>query len=600
VSNQDSNTPDLGAFAEQSAAAVPPRKPPKKLTKAVEDLEFKLRQVEQKIVNAEFAVNNAKADSKAHFQSLLNAAQLARDEVEHDLTQAKQEIEEWLAEKQSASECEDRLLNGIVNPFGQEEYSGLVEQFGFPIHEGPRDIKLNEAFWGSAFLRDKEILYSPNHKEFYEYEPFTGLYHIRTEDNISFRLNRYLLSLSRDASLEAQLGFYFDTAFLNKATKRQRGIREDSEAFMRRCTQFAHVANGVLEFNEHYNVRLCEFSSKYKSLNSSPIPFDANATCPEFLHCISHISPDDIDLLQRMSGLFLLGRNIAQKIFLFEGPGNTFKSTFAEIIQNILGIENCTELRVKHLNERFELYRYFQKNLLVGSDVMDNFLLSEEASFLKKMTGDDLLEAEKKNSNDGFQIRGNFNILITSNSRLLLQLQQDATAWKRRLVLIPWTPVQRERNIPEFAKQIVRKEGSGILNWVIEGAQKLLRDRDTGEAFRTTPEQAARVNDRIDESDSLSKFLQFRAVKSKTGTLRTAEIGDAYILYCHEKNWVAYSEETLERRLPELMASLFGAPRSNHVRGSSVGFPGRGYQRVEWRLPQDNGSDGPKRVFEKS
>jgi len=286
----------------------------------------------------------------------------------------------------------------------------------------------------------------------------------------------------------------------------------------------------------------------------------------------------------------LFGRNIVQKIFVFEGPGNTFKSTFAEILQNVIGTENCTELRVNQLNERFELYRYFQKNLLIGSDVRDDFLLSEEASFLKKMTGHDLLEAEKKNSNVGFQFRGNFNILITSNSKLLLQLQQDGSAWKRRLVLIPWSPVHREKNIPEFAKKLVAKEGSGILNWVIAGAQKLLTDLDNGKGFLTTPAQAARVIDRIDESDSLSKFLQASVIKSEKGTLRTQELSDAYIVYCYDKGWVAFSDETFARRLPELMASLFGAPRSNNVRGTLEGLPGRGYQRVIWK----NGPDGLK------
>jgi phage/plasmid-associated DNA primase len=201
---------------------------------------------------------------------------------------------------------------------------------------------------------------------------------------------------------------------------------------------------------------------------------------------------------------------MTQKIFLFEGEGNSGKSTLAEIIGAIVGEQNCTELRTKQLNNRFEMYRFLHRSLLVGSDVDYDFLLDDGAAQLKKLTGGDLISAEKKNGNDTFEFRGDFNILVTTNSRLVLRLYSDFAAWKRRLVLIAFPASGRDpwQNKPEYAKQLIAREGSGILNWAVEGARKLLGDFQEGRGFVLTPLQQNRVDDRINEFDSLCVFLR--------------------------------------------------------------------------------------------
>jgi phage/plasmid-associated DNA primase len=62
----------------------------------------------------------------------------------------------------------------------------------------------------------------------------------------------------------------------------------------------------------------------------------------------------------------------------------------------------CIELRTEHLKGRFEAYRFPQKSLLIGSDMAHDFLLQEGATELKKITGGDLISAEKKGSTEVF------------------------------------------------------------------------------------------------------------------------------------------------------------------------------------------------------
>src|SRR5258707_5072479 len=154
------------------------------------------------------------------------------------------------------------------------------------------------------------------------------------------------------------------------------------------------------------------------------------------------------------------------------------------------------------------MYGFLHKSLLIGSDVDHDFLLDDGAAQIKKLTGGDFMSAEKKRGNETFDFRGDFNVLITSNCRLVLRLYSDAAAWKRRLVLIDFPESGRDvsKNKETYAKELIDREGPGILNWAVEGARHLLAGLRNGHGFILTPIQQSRVDDRINESDSLCVF----------------------------------------------------------------------------------------------
>ena len=52
-----------------------------------------------------------------------------------------------------------------------------------------------------------------------------------------------------------------------------------------------------------------------------------------------------------------------------DGLAGRGKTQLVLVVQKIVGQINVSELRTKHLSDRFELYRYLKKVLLVGVDV---------------------------------------------------------------------------------------------------------------------------------------------------------------------------------------------------------------------------------------
>jgi len=146
------------------------------------------------------------------------------------------------------------------------------------------------------------------------------------------------------------------------------------------------------------------------------------------------------------------------------------KTQFADIMQGLVQMPNVTELKTKYLRERFELYRFLKKTLIVAVDLDGDFLSTKGAAVIKGLVGGDWHDAEQKGGT------GSFNMLATSNARLRVHLQGDLSAWKRGLCIVRFEAEQRALQILNLGALLVKKEGSGILNLGLVGVQKLMKE----------------------------------------------------------------------------------------------------------------------------
>jgi hypothetical protein len=387
----------------------------------------------------------------------------------------------------------------------------LVEQFGCPAFFNFKGAlsKLNEPFWAAYYARQElELLFEPNEQEFYSYDETTGLFVVRSPDLIRKKLAAQILEAGRLWDGLSALERFRNDTHLHGVLKHLRGEVEMPEAF-KAAGRIVHLSNCVLVFNEDGSFENKPFSPSFRSRNRSPIAYDPNAECPQFkTKILGHIEEDDRDLLQQYGGQCLLGRNHTQRILILDGIGSASKSTFVLLTRGVIGAANTYELRTKHLAERFEIGRMIGKTMLLGADVKANFLSEEGAYRLKALVGGDTLEAEPKTSNKRFSISGIFNVMLTCNSRLRVHLEGDESAWRRRLAIVRCEQPFNLPKIPDIDQILLRREGSGILNWFLEGTQKLLRSiQQTGDIALST-RQLERVHALLSESDSLRIYLR--------------------------------------------------------------------------------------------
>ena len=280
------------------------------------------------------------------------------------------------------------------------------------------------------------------------------------------------------------------------------------EGVFSRPREYIHVANGVLELNGS-SPNLVGFDPKYFSRNLIPIEYRPGARCPKFIkELLKPLGDDDQLVVQKLFGMFVSGINFLQKILILQGAAGSGKSQLAAVARLLIGPANCTELRTAHLSDRFELARYMAKILLIGADVLGDFLNQPGTGNLKKMTGGDPIGLERKYSNSECSILGVFCVLITCNSRLTVKLDGDRGAWLRRLILMSYAQKTHLKDVPHFAEKLMRDEGPGILNWALKGLELANKDVESIGELALTAEQRKRVEALLDESEGLRVFVR--------------------------------------------------------------------------------------------
>jgi putative DNA primase/helicase len=463
--------------------------------------------------------------------------------------------------------CQAWKFSEMPGPVISAELQGLINSYGEPYYlsKDGSVTALNQAFWASLHQAEHIQLFEPDERVFYRYNPENGLYGIISEDVIKQEIASRILEVSRQQNMPS-LERKRTNSNNNHIVAQLKGIGEKNNAF-RRNKKIVHLANGVIMFKNNGEADFCSFSPEFYSRNQCPIPFDASATCERFFNELLYpaVTPDNAVLLQKYAGLCLLGNNLIQKLLILDGKAGRGKSTLALVIHSLVGQINVTELRTKHLNERFELFRYLKKNLLVGVDVPGKFLSEKGAYVIKGLVGGDWFDAEQKCGTGSFPFQGNFCILITSNSRLQVRLDGDTGAWRRRLLIIRFEAPEPAKKIPDFNDVLIRDEGSGILNWALQGLGMLLKDIESHGDILLADEQMKIVDALLAESDSLRHFLVENVVQDEDSDLTTTEIIEAYAEYCPMKGWNPKPITIIQRELESLMLELFGTSKSNSI-----------------------------------
>ncbi len=460
------------------------------------------------------------------------------------------------------------------------EFDKLIEEYGEPYYLNDKKlIGINESFWAGLHNDKNMQLYEPSEKCFYRYDDSTGLYIDVSADVIKQEISKRMLEISREKSI-SELERKRTNIILNNIIGQLKGISEKRDAFDRNTRRIVHLANGVIEFKADDKPDFGSFSPEFYSRNQSPIPFNEYAPCPRFLNELLKpaTSHDDAILIQKYTGLCLLGNNLVQRILILDGEAGRGKSTISIIIQKLVGLNNVTELRTSHLDSRFELFRYLKKTLLTGVDVPGDFLSKKGAHVLKALVGGDILDAEQKGGTGNFPLQGNFSVVITSNSRLQVRLDGDIGAWRRRLFIVRFEGPVPKKKIPDFAGVLITEEGSGILNWALVGLQMVLEDIRIHGDIQLIDAQSGVVDALLAESDSLRHFLNDCVVSDENSDLTVSEIEEAYAEYCPQKKWNPKPITIIRKELEGLMLELFQTTKSNSI--SRGGKDAKGFRKV--------------------
>jgi putative DNA primase/helicase len=474
----------------------------------------------------------------------------------------------------------------------RQKFPEVYEKYGDAVKMAPKGdaisvISIYEDFFAATLGHlgnpNSPTVFVTREDRFYSYDPALGIYVSKSENQLINELSALLQQCADEcnekgicdtSSLRFSCNKSGQLSGVIKKAKGQLHVTEDY--FANNLEKYIACDNGMLNLDDNV---LMPFSANFRRRNKLSVKYDPNATCPLFLDTLmgQALNEADILFLQKWFGLALIGRNISQVIVILSGTAQGGKTSLAKVLIGIIGKENVASLRTEQLGQRFETASFLGKTLLHGADVPAGFLTQRSASVLKALTGGDSMTVELKNGRERPEIIGDFNVLITSNSRLVILLEGDAEAWRRRLAIIEYCKPKPQNVIPALADTILKDEGSGVLIWALEGLKQL---RGDNWHFKLTPAQANVVDRALLESDSPRVFTRECLVKDDNSLLTQDDCFNRYLEYCKARDWTPMPKPKANQIIENQIMFLFAIGQRNDIRGTN-GKDQRGWKGLK-------------------
>jgi putative DNA primase/helicase len=278
------------------------------------------------------------------------------------------------------------------------------------------------------------------------------------------------------------------------------------------------------------------------------VRWSEDATCPTWEAFLGKIFGNDpvlIAYLQRVVGYAMTGSTIEQCVFLFHGTGANGKSTFLNVVSEVLGEYasrlDANSFLVNKSGVPNDLAKLQNVRFVSAVEVGEGRKLNEV--LVKQLSGGDTVSARFL-YHEYFEFKPRFKLFFASNHKPEIH-GQDHAIW-RRIHLIPFEvtipPNEQDPNL--FDK--LRAELPGILAWAVRGAVEWSKGR-----LQVPETVLAATNAYKEEMDIISEFI---AALCSTGAGMEASAGDlfhSYSEFCEQSKEKPLSRNAFGRRLTE-------------------------------------------------
>ena len=278
------------------------------------------------------------------------------------------------------------------------------------------------------------------------------------------------------------------------------------------------------------------------------------------------VDDERIAYIQEILGLALLGEVLHHILPLFVGTGANGKSTILEVASGILGdyVAQMPEnflLEKGHQEHSTEIARLRGARLAIGSETRPDGRFNE--SRVKMLTGGDTISARLIGKNF-FDFKPTHTLILAMNHLPKVSAGGDGF-WRRVRKVNFDVTIPAEEQDKLLATKLVRFEGPGILNWMIEGAQRVLTNGVIAE-----PESVlVATTEYRTEEDHLAQFIKDAVYVNAYSTVSGAELYSTYKYWCVREAEIPISKLQLIRELSNRLP-MVKAPGGKGQRFSGI------------------------------
>lgn len=451
----------------------------------------------------------------------------------------------------SVEECREciRLINRFVlsDPLSDDEIETILRDDAF---------KKPVFYRGNTFLFDRFAVYLKNN------------FHIRRINNQLHIYEDGVYIPGDDAIESAMIQVIPD---LKRVHRKE--VLDYLEILMRENTpplpaEWVAFRNGVL------NVLDGTFlSPSPEMIITNRIPWDYNSEAYDDLtdRTLDKIACGDKEiraLLEEAAGYCLFKRNELGKAFILTGTGSNGKSTFLNMLKNMLGHGNVSTLDLKNLGERFSKVLMFGKLANIGDDISDEFVV--DTSVFKKIVTGETIQAEHKGQ-PVFEFEPYVKLFFSANNIPRMGKGRDWEAIKRRLIIIPFE-AKFSKTDPDFVPFIGDKLKTQdateyLIRLGVTGLKRVLIARSFS--------NSEKVQHELDEyEESNNPILAFNREVTEDGfpieNTPTAEVYTKYQEFCILNNLKPMSKIEFSRAICKLLNLETAAKRQPGKGGGIV------------------------------
>ncbi len=303
---------------------------------------------------------------------------------------------------------------------------------------------------------------------------------------------------------------------------------------------------------------------------TNKIPYSYNLTAynelgDKTLNKLACNDPQIRALLEECIGYCFYRRNELSKAFVLTGDKSNGKSTFLDMVRNVLGENNCAALDLAELDERFSVASMAGKLANIGDDISDDFLQGRSVAMFKKIVSGNEIKAEVKNNPTIFFLRPYVKLLFSAND--IPRMKDKTGAVLRRLVIIPFNAIF-SKDDPDYDPYIIWKlRDESVMEYLcrlgVEGLRRVLEAKD----FTTSTKVQKELTDYEVQNNPILLFLQDFDIKDILNQ-PTKDIHKAYRVFCIENG---FSEMTLSNFTKELHRRLGLEVKRMRINGKLIG-----------------------------
>lgn len=291
--------------------------------------------------------------------------------------------------------------------------------------------------------------------------------------------------------------------------------------------------------NGIYNITtdtMCDFSPDIVINNQIPWDYNPSAyseLADNTLNKMACHDPEIRQLLDECIGYCFFRRNELSVALFLTGEKSNGKSTFLQMLQDVLGVQNVSALGLDELDERFSVATMFGKLANIGDDISDDFLHGKSIAHFKKIVSGNMVKAENKGQ-DAFFYKPTVKLVFSANQ--IPRMKDRTGAVLRRMVIVPFNATF-SKNDPDHDPWIAKKlKDQEVMEYLvkigIEGLKRILINR----SFTQSKKVDAELREYTEYNNPILLFLS-ETEREEIINQETKLVYSQYEIFCHDNGF---------------------------------------------------------------